>query len=500
MALAYLKSGTDIRGTALGENCDLSDVTVQKIAVGFLHVLREKTGKEPNEMSVFIGRDSRLSGERIRNALCAVFTKYGVRVTDCGLCSTPAMFMTTVKKDCTAAVQITASHHPADKNGLKFFTRAGGFEGSDIAAVLSAAERDADFPECTSTVQTCDFMSEYAADLREKIKRGVGAKDGELPLAGFHIVVDAGNGVGGFYATDVLSPLGADVSGSEFLEPDGHFPNHVPNPENPDAMGFISRSVLRNNADFGIIFDTDVDRAACVDADGRELNRNRLVALASAIALADAPGGTVVTDSVTSDGLKVFIQEHLGGVHHRFRRGYKNVINEALRLNEQGVDCPLAIETSGHAALRENYFLDDGAYLITKIIILLANMRKEGKTLSAVIEDLKEPQEEKELRFKILCEDFKPCGEDVIAKLERWAGALPFATPADDNREGFRVSFDEEHGAGWLLLRLSVHDPILPLNIESDKQGGCKQIAQLLYGFLEPFENIDISPLETYIK
>ena len=240
MSLLYLKSGTDIRGTALGENCDLNDVTVQKIAVGFLRVMREKTGKEPHEMSVFIGRDSRLSGERIRNALCAVFTKYGVQVTDCGLCSTPAMFMTTVKKNCTAAVQITASHHPADKNGLKFFTREGGFEGSDIAAILAAAEQAPDFREITTAVQTCDFMSEYAADLREKITQGVGAKDGELPLAGFHIVVDAGNGVGGFYASEVLAPLGADVSGSRFLEPDGMFPNHIPNPE--DKEGFKMES------------------------------------------------------------------------------------------------------------------------------------------------------------------------------------------------------------------------------------------------------------------
>ncbi|MBR6780365.1 MAG: phosphomannomutase/phosphoglucomutase, partial [Clostridia bacterium] len=230
------------------------------------------------------------------------------------------------------------------------------------------------------------------------------------------------------------------------------------------------------------------------------INRNRLVALASAIALENEPEATVVTDSVTSDGLKAFIQQHLGGVHHRFRRGYKNVINEAIRLNEAGINCPLAIETSGHAALRENYFLDDGAYLITKILILLAKKRKEGKPLSSVIEALQEPVEEKELRFKILQEDFRPCGEDVIAKLETWASGLPFATPADDNREGFRVSFDEDHGAGWLLLRLSVHDPILPLNIESDKQGGCRQIATLLFDFLKDFKDIDISALKDYIS
>lgn len=499
MSLSYLKSGTDIRGTALGDNCDLNDTVVKQIAAGFLSVIAEKTNTKPADMRIFIGRDSRLSGERILNALCEVFTKYGVSVTDCGLCSTPAMFMTTVTEGCTAAVQITASHHPSDKNGLKFFTRAGGFEGSDISAVLDAAERECTFPAKQGSVKNFDYITKYAADLCEIIKKGVVAQDYDKPLAGFHIVVDAGNGVGGFYAEKVLATLGADVSGSEFLNPDGSFPNHVPNPENTDAMGFICRSVLRNKADFGVIFDTDVDRAACVDFDGKEINRNRLVALASAIALENETGATVVTDSVTSDGLADFINVHLGGVHHRFRRGYKNVINEAIRLNNIGFNCPLAIETSGHAALRENYFLDDGAYLITKIIILLAKLRKDGKTLSSVISELKEPKEEKEMRFKILQQDFRPCGEQVIAELEKWTSSLPFATPAADNREGFRVSFDKDHGDGWLLLRLSVHDPFLPLNIESNTSGGCKQIAELLYDFLKQYADIDIQPLKDYI-
>ena len=142
-----------------------------------------------------------------------------------------------------------------------------------------------------------------------------------------------------------------------------------------------------------MIFDTDVDRAGCVDAQGREINRNRLVALAAAIALEDHPGGTIVTDSITSTGLKTFIEQELGGHHWRFKRGYKNVINEAIRLGNDGVNAPLAIETSGHAALIDNYFLDDGAYLVTRIIIKAAQLRKEGKTLDSLIAALQEPAE-----------------------------------------------------------------------------------------------------------
>lgn len=248
-----------------------------------------------------------------------------------------------------------------------------------------------------------------------KNKKEVNAEDYEHPLKGFKIVVDAGNGAGGFYADKVLSVLGADTTGSRYLEPDGMFPNHIPNPEDATAMASICEAVKEANADLGVIFDTDVDRGGAVDNKGNEINRNRLVAVAAAIALEGNEGGTVVTDSITSSGLKEFIEDTLGGQHYRYRRGYKNVIDKALELNAQGINCPLAIETSGHAAMKENYFLDDGAYLCTKIIIKAAQLRKEGKELDELTAALKEPVESKEVRFKILEPDFKACGEKSLA-------------------------------------------------------------------------------------
>lgn len=226
-------------------------------------------------------------------------------------------------------------------------------------------------------------MPRYARRLREMVCAGIGVNDtAQRPLKGFHIVVDAGNGAGGFYATEVLAPLGADISGSQFLEPDGRFPNHIPNPENGEAMASASRATLAAGADLGIIFDTDVDRAGCgLTAPGRRLTATAWWLWASAIALEGNPGGAIVTDSITSTGLKTYIEQELGGVHYRYKRGYKNVIDEAVRLNRAGVNCPLAIETSGHAAFRENDFLDDGAYLVTKLIIKMAVLRREGKAL-----------------------------------------------------------------------------------------------------------------------
>ena len=495
-----LKSGTDIRGVASetpqGQPITLDDTAVEAIARAFLVWCGKHLGCPAQGLRVAVGRDSRISGPRIRDALRRVFTHYGVHGLDCGLASTPSMFMAVKNLPCHCAVQITASHHPFHRNGLKFFTPQGGLDAPDIEEILAAAQQGAAPAQaCPGTWEEVGHMGTYAAGLRELIKKEVNADEYGQPLAGLHIVVDAGNGAGGFYAGEVLAPLGADVSGSQFLEPDGMFPNHVPNPEDKAAMASVSQAVVAAGADLGVIFDTDVDRGAAVDHTGREISRNRLVALASAIALEGAPGGTVVTDSITSDGLKAYIEQSLGGRHHRFKRGYKNVINEALRLNSEGVDCPLAIETSGHAAMRENYFLDDGAYLVTKIIIKMAALRKEGKDLDALLAPLQEPAEGAEIRLPILDEDFRARGQCLIEELEGYAQAQGWQI-APDNREGLRVSFPQGEGDGWFLLRLSVHDPILPLNIESNTPGGVAQIKGKLCAFLEAHHGgIDITPL-----
>ncbi|HIS69005.1 MAG TPA: phosphomannomutase/phosphoglucomutase [Candidatus Gallacutalibacter stercoravium] len=491
-----LKSGTDIRGVASegapGQEINLTGEAVRAIAGAFALWLSQKTGKQPAQLKLAVGRDSRLSGPRIRDAVVSALSKAGIQVLDCGLASTPAMFMTTVDLECDGSIQITASHHPFYRNGLKFFTSGGGLEGTDIEQLLYMAQAGEQPPAAQGgCVIPTDYMQQYAAGLRRLIVQGVDGTD--KPLQGFHIVVDAGNGAGGFYASQVLQPLGADISGSQFLQPDGRFPNHIPNPEDETAMASVCAATVKAKADLGVIFDTDVDRAGAVDDKGREINRNRLVAMASAIALEGHPGGTVVTDSITSDGLKQFIEKQLGGVHHRFKRGYKNVINEAIRLNQEGIDCPLAIETSGHAALRENYFLDDGAYLITKIIIKMACLRREGRTLEDLIATLAEPVEAKELRFAILEKDFAACGNRVLAQLEAYAAQQPGWKLADDSREGVRVSIPQAQG--WFLLRLSVHDPIMPLNVESDIAGGVQEILSQLAGFFQQVEGLDTTVL-----
>ena len=195
-----------------------------------------------------------------------------------------------------------------------------------------------------------------------------------------------------------------------------------------------------------------------------------------------------MTDSLTSDGLRDFIEHRLGGKQLRFKRGYKNVIDKAIELNAQGVNCPLAIETSGHAALKENYFLDDGAYLAAKIISLLAVLKKQGKDINDLISDLKEPAESIEIRIPINDRDFKAYGQQVMDSLKAYAALNDSWQIETENYEGVRINFN----GGWFLLRLSVHDPILPLNLESQEIGICAKVAAEVQKHLIRFDKLDL--------
>ncbi len=506
MSYLSLKSGTDVRGTAVTTAAhpefELTDKAVSDISASFILFLSEKTGKKPNELFVSLGHDSRISAMRIKDAVANTLVKMGVKVLYCSYCSTPAMFMTTVTEKCDGAIQITASHHPYDRNGLKFFLRSGGLSGDELTKILTDADNIKIPYSDSGSICEIDYISKYAAALRDMIKNGVNAEDFEHPLKDFKIAVDAGNGVGGFYAEKVLAPLGADVSASQFLEIDGMFPNHIPNPENKTAMEFIRNATVKNGCDLGVIFDTDVDRASCVDEKGDEINRNSIVALAAVIALEGNEGGSIVTDSVTSDGLREFIENELGGKQIRFKRGYKNVIDEAMRRENEGENVPLAIETSGHAAFRENYYLDDGAYLITKIIIKAANLRKENKKIGDCISSLHKPLEEKELRFNILTPEYKKVGKKLIDDIIKTVNYIDdeIAFLASDNYEGVRVNFTDPELNGWFLLRMSVHDPVMPFNTESDTKGGCKEICKAFYEAVKDIASIDFTPLKEYIN
>ncbi|XP_075502782.1 uncharacterized protein LOC142540482 isoform X2 [Primulina tabacum] len=526
-AFLKLQNGSDIRGVAIdgveGEPISLTESVAQAIAASFASWLLEK--KKPDvskRLRVSIGHDSRISAQKLQDAVSRGLAGADFHVIQYGLASTPAMFNSTLTSNedvqcpVDGSIMITASHLPYNRNGFKFFTNAGGLGKPDIKVILErAAEiyknitdedlRDAE-RKAKQAVKKVDYMTIYSSNLVAAVRDSAG--NIEKPLEGLHIVVDAGNGAGGFFAGKVLEPLGAVTSGSQFLEPDGLFPNHIPNPEDKEAMKAITRAVLENKADLGIIFDTDVDRSAAVDSSGREFNRNRLIALISAIVLEQHPGTTIVTDSVTSDGLTAFIEKKLGGRHHRFKRGYKNVIDEAIRLNSVGEESHLAIETSGHGALKENNWLDDGAYLMVKILNKLASAKASGvgggsKVLTDLVDGLEEPGVAVELRLKINQnhEDlrggsFHEYGESVLHHLSNITDSDPNLQKAPVNYEGVRVS---GYG-GWFLLRLSLHDPVLPLNIEATSDEDAVKLGLAVLSALREFPALDTSTLDKFVQ
>ncbi|GAU15870.1 hypothetical protein TSUD_40910, partial [Trifolium subterraneum] len=463
-----LQNGSDIRGVALegveGEDVNLTEPVAEAIGAAFAGWLVEKKKADASQhLRVSIGHDSRISAKLLQSSLA--FNCY----QQLQLASTPAMFNSTLTKDEAFLCPVDGSIMITEES-------------------LTLSERVASL-----STKKVDYMTVYTSDLVKAVRKAAG--NIEKPLEGFHIVVDAGNGAGGFFAAKVLEPLGAITSGSQFLEPDGLFPNHIPNPEDKTAMKAITKAVLDNKADLGIIFDTDVDRSAAVDSTGREFNRNRLIALMAAIVLEEHPGTTIVTDSVTSDGLTTFIEKKLGGKHHRFKRGYKNVIDEAIRLNSTDEESHLAIETSGHGALKENNWLDDGAYLMVKILNKLASARASGvgggsKVLTGLIEGLQEPGFSVELRLKINQNhpdlkggSFREYGETVLKHLENSIGSDPNLQKAAVNFEGIRVS---GYG-GWFLLRLSLHDPVLPLNIEASNNEGAVKLGHVVLAAVKEF-------------
>ncbi|BDD38698.1 phosphomannomutase/phosphoglucomutase [Streptococcus ruminantium] len=498
MSHHVLQNGSDIRGIAIATDeyaVNLTTQAIQNIVRGLIQWLIQDPELaqiyQQGQLTIGIGRDSRLSGPDLVSTFTEEAVRLGIQMIDFGIATTPALFMSTQYPQfkCHAGVMITASHLPYYFNGIKIFSANGGAEHDDIDFILSHYE---DLPSSRlGNVTQADLMTPYAQDLVTKIRQA--CKGQEKPLSGLNIIVDAGNGAGGFFAGKVLAELGADTTGSQFLDPDGTFPNHIPNPDNKEAMESIRQAVLKQGADLGIIFDTDVDRAALVTKSGSILNRNNLIAVLSQIILAEHPGTSIVTNSPTTEHLKVFI-EGLGGKQIRYISGYRNVINKALETNKAGIDCQLAIETSGHAAFKENYFLDDGTYVAAKILMLLPKLQTQGQSLDDLIAQLKQPVETQEVRFKLESPDYRKLGEQVIAALRQTQ--FEGFTFNPENEEGVRFDLTAPYGEGWLLLRMSLHEPLLVLQVENDQAGHIPAILQTISTFLDKYPTVNQEKLK----
>jgi len=494
-------------------------------SVGFLDVFAQADvsgmGMEEDldPITICVGRDPRVHGVTLADAMCrGIESVKGVKAVYTGLASTPAMFTFCRTGSCdgfkiNGSVMVTGSHLPEDRNGFKFCTKKnGGLTKMDIEELAETAANNAkewfdvgimppivggEAVYCSSRV---DFMPHYASALRNTIIREATSSStisSEKPLSGLHIVLNAGNG-SGYIFNEILRDLGADVSHSMYLTPDGTFSKDfgVPNPEYKPMIEATTRVCEESNADIGIMFDTDADRCGFVvrrngeDNDGstatyEALNRNRLIALLSVIFKSSSPGCSIVTDSVTSEGLSKFLTEDLGLEHVRYLKGYANVIGKAKEITESGkATAEMAIETSGHCAMRENGYLDDGTYTAAKVIGLLARVTRENEESSDgvghlglldLISDLEEMEEVEELRLDVV-DGTTVSTERIFNDLANditMAASFTEGWELDrENLEGVRVRNGTD--GSFFMLRKSLHDPVISLQVEGSSADNVK--------------------------
>ena len=191
----------------------------------------------------------------------------------------------------------------------------------------------------------------------------------------------------------------------------------------------------------------------------------------------------------------------MGGIHHRFKRGYRKVINEAIRLNNEGINCPLAIETSGHAGFKENSFIDDGILLAAKVIIKIAKIKKEGLiTISEFYNRYNSSKITRQFRLAVNSSNIEIESNRIIQTFKQFVDTVPGWKVVINNFDGVRITADKYFGDGWLLLRLSLHEPVLVLNIESGSKKGIIMILKRVVKLLSRVTTVNISTINTYIS
>ena len=417
---------------------------------------------------------------------------------------------------CDAAAMVTASHLPEEKNGIKMFSYGG---SPDVDELIELAVEEArEWYEiglvppssgvegvlCSGLV---DYLPEYADTLASALRREVGESfDSSRPLDGLSIVVNPGKGSGCFFS-DLLSGLGADTRGSIHCASDGTFPETfgVPNPEKASMVDETIDACLACGADLGVMFDTDADRAGFVLPNGEgtyePLNKNRLIAMLGYAFADQSPGCTVVTDSTTSEGLSEFLTG-LGLDHVRYLRGYANVIRRAKEITDDAETdkvAEVAIETSGHCAMRENGYVDDGTYTAVKVIGLLARSKADGAgCLLENISGLGEMEYDREFRLNIadgFLETTSSIFQHIVeAVLSEQCDDNDDWTVDAENLEGVRVRMSS---GGFFMLRQSLHDPVISLQIEAISEDVAREnVVRPLVSMFKKYDLLDYASLE----
>ncbi len=308
------------------------------------------------ERSVIIGRDGRLSGPELAQALAAGLQAAGVDVIDLGMVATPMVYFATNVLNARSGIMVTGSHNPPDYNGFKMVLAGEAIYGDAIQALYQSIERD-DFQPAAQQggYSTHDIKAAY-------VERIVGDVRIARPIK---IAVDCGNGVAGMVAGDLFRAMGCEVI-ELFCDVDGHFPNHHPDPAHPENLQDLIECLKTSDAEIGLAFDGDGDRLGVVTKDGQIIFPDRQMMLFSQDVLARNPGAEILYDVKCTRHLGPWIEQH-GGRPLMWKTGHSLV---KAKLKETGA--PLGGEMSGHIFWKDRWYgFDDGLYTGARLLEIL---------------------------------------------------------------------------------------------------------------------------------
>ena len=406
------------------------------------------------EKSVAVGRDGRLSGPALSEALIRGLVATGVEVIDVGAVTTPMLYFA-AHTLATSGIQVTGSHNPKDYNGFKMVLAGRAIYGDEIQSLRRVMEAGSAQLAEGGSVRKVDVLEDYKQRIVGDIKLSRPMK----------IVVDSGNGIAGASAPAILRAIGCEVT-ELFSEVDGDFPNHHPDPSKPENLVDLIAALKSGDAELGLAFDGDGDRLGIVTREGNNIYPDRQMMLFAQDVLSRVPGGTIVYDVKCSQRLGPAI-EAAGGVPMIFKTGHS-----LIKAKMKEIDSPLGGEMSGHIFFKERWFgFDDGTYAGCRLLEILS----QSPDASAVLDGLPTSFSTPELNVK--CAEGEP--HTLVDQLVKTAN---FAAPAKlSTIDGVRVDWPD----GFGLIRASNTTPVLVMRFEGQTQVALERIESEMLTFLK---------------
>ena len=408
------------------------------------------------ERVVAVGRDGRLSGPALSQALMAGLVEAGVDVLDVGMCTTPMLYFA-ASTLCTSGIMVTGSHNPKDYNGFKMVLAGRAIYGPEIQALRQTIETERWSLPGGGQVRQADVLEAYTA-------RIVGDVRLSRPIK---LVVDCGNGVAGATAPGIFRALGCEVL-ELFSEVDGTFPNHHPDPSKPENLRDVVRALQETDAELGLAFDGDGDRLGIVTKDGQTIYPDRQMMLFAQDVLSRVPGATILFDVKCTQRLAPAIRA-AGGVPEMYKTGHSLV---KARMKE--VDSPLGGEMSGHIFFKERWFgFDDGTYAGCRLLEILSREADPSAVLNALPTSFSTPE------LNVACAEGEP--HALTAELQALAPTVLTAPAQISTIDGLRVDWPD----GFGLIRASNTTPVLVLRFEGQTEAALQRIEAQMLALLE---------------